>query len=203
VPKQGRIVASACGLGFFLLAVACQSRLEPAYDPLRQQVSEFAHTDAGPIVLAGFLALGTSLVLLAGLVVQAPPSQVGGRPARVEAAALFAAAVGLVFVTCFATDRGVEAAGEVAHRTVVGRVHDAGSAAVLVSILVAVAADAFRERSAALACIVISAALISSAVLFTLGDPLPGLRQRCLVACACLWEAVVLWRFWRRRPTSA
>lgn len=199
--RHGRIIASACGLGLFLLIVAGQPLLEPSYDPLRQEISEFVHTGAGPVALVGFLAWGSSLALLADLVFQAPSSR-DRRAARIEAIALVAAALGLLLVSCFATDRGVEVAGAVTHRTVVGRIHDAGSALVTASILVAVIADALRERRAALACSVIAAAIISSAVLFALGDPLPGLRQRCLVACACLWQAVVLHHLWVRTPTS-
>ncbi|HSC21401.1 MAG TPA: DUF998 domain-containing protein [Solirubrobacterales bacterium] len=196
--KRLRIVASFCGLGFFLLVVAVQSLLEPSYDLLRQQISEFAHTSDGPLLLAGFLVWGASLLLLAGLITHAPTRR---GAILVEVVALLSAAFGLLLITCFATDRGVEVAGTVTDRTVTGRIHDASSAVISVSILVAVVADAFRERSAGLACIVISVAVTSSAVLFSLGDPLPGLRQRCLVGCACLWQAVVLWRLWRLSPT--
>jgi hypothetical protein len=107
-----------------------------------------------------------------------------------------------VLVICFATDRGAEVAATVTHRTTPGRIHDVGSALVTASILIAVIADAFRERSAGLTSAVIAAAVISSALLFALGDPLPGLRQRCLVACACFWQAAVLYRFWTRSATS-
>lgn len=200
--RQGRIVASALALGLFLLAVAVQPLLEPSYDPLRQEISEFAHTDYGAVVLVGFLAWGTSLGLLAGLVVHAPSPSGRHRAARLESIALVVAAFGLVLVTLFATDRGVEVAGVVTRHTVAGRLHDAGSALVAISILAAVLADAFRSRSAALASAVIAAAVGSSAVLFAIGDPLPGLRQRCLVACACVWQAVVLGRLRRRLPTS-
>jgi hypothetical protein len=203
VSRQGRIASSACGLGFFLLVVAVQPLLEPAYDPLRQEISEFVHDSDGVVALAAFLAWGASLGLLAGLVAQAPLSPDRRAAARTEAIALAAAAFGLLLVTCFATDRGVEVAGAITHRTMAGRIHDAGSALVTGSILVAVVADAVRERRAALACTVITAALASSAVLFALGDPLPGLRQRCLVASACLWQAVVLYRFWAWSSTSA
>lgn len=198
--RHGRILASAYGLGLFLLLVAVQPLLEPSYDPLLQEISEFAHTEFGAIALAGFLAWGVSLGLLAGLVASSPPDR--RLAARVESIALAVAAFGLVLVTFFATDRGVEVAGAVTHRTLSGRIHDTGSALITVSILAAVVAEALRRRSGVLACAVIAAALASSAVLIVLGDPLPGLRQRCLVACACVWQAVVLYRLWPQLPTS-
>jgi hypothetical protein len=202
VSGQGRIIASALTLGLFVLAVAVQPLLEPSYDPLRQEISEFAHTGLGAIVLAGFLAWGTSLGLLAGLVVQAPSSASFHRAAQVESTVLGVAAFGLVLLTLFATDRGVEVAGAVTRHTVAGRLHDTGSALVTVSVLVAVVADAFRSRNTALASAVIAAAIASSAVLLACGDPLPGLRQRCLVACAVIWQAVVIDRLRRQLLTS-
>lgn len=200
--RHRRIAASACGLGLFVLVVAVQPLLDRDYDPLRQEISEFAHAGFGAVALMGFLAWGASLVLLAGFVANAPSPPDRRFPARIESAALVVAAFGLALVTFFATDRGVEVAGAVTHHTVGGRIHDAGSALVTVSILTAVVADALRKRSAALACSVIAAAVVSSAVLLALGDPLPGLRQRCLVACACIWQAVVLYRLWTQLPTS-
>ncbi|MGN6558758.1 MAG: DUF998 domain-containing protein [Solirubrobacterales bacterium] len=197
-----RIAASACGLGLFLLAVSVEPFLEPSYDPLRQEISEFAHTNLGAVALAGFLAWGFSLGLLADLVARAPLPPRSGLAARIESVALVGAAFSLILVTVFATDRGVEVAGVVTHRTVSGRIHDLGSGFVTASILVAVIADAFRERRGSVSAVVISAAVISSVVFFALGDPLPGLRQRCLVAWACLWQAVTLCRFWKWFPTS-
>lgn len=182
--------------------VTIQPLLDPSYDPLRQEISEFVHTGLGAFTLAGFLAWGASLGLLADLIAHAPSPPGRRLPTRIEAIALVAAAFGLMLVTFFATDRGVEVAGAVTHRTVGGQVHDIGSGLVTASILGAVIADAFRERRGAFATIVIAAAVISSVVFFALGDPLPGLRQRCLVTCACLWQTVVLCRSWTRFPTS-
>jgi hypothetical protein len=202
VSRHGRILASACGLTLFLAVVGAQPLLESSYDPLRQGISEFVHTDAGGLDLLGFLAWAFSLAILLALIVASSQQLARLSAARAEAAGLGAAVAGLLLVACFATDRGVEVAGEITRATAVGRIHDAGSALITGGILLAVIADGFRKRDPRLACGVIAAALISSGVLFWLGDPLPGLRQRCLVACACLWQGVVLFRLWGDDPTS-
>jgi hypothetical protein len=199
--RQARILASACGLGLFLGAVVAQPLLEPAYDPLRQEISEFVHTGVGAVAATAFGAWAVSLVALASLVGASAESGAFSRAARFEAAALLAAAVGLGLVALFATDRGAEIAGAVTETTSAGRVHDIGSGLTSIAIFVAIVADAGRERDRLLAAAVISAALLSSSILFTSGDPLPGLRQRCLVACAGLWQAVVLYRLWTRAST--
>jgi hypothetical protein len=202
VSKHGRIVASALLLGLFLVSVVVQSLLEPAYDPLRQGISEFVHTGSGASALVGFLAWAGSLALLASLVARAPRPSRGRRLARFETGLLLGAVFGLVLVIGFATDRGAEAAGEVTQRTGAGRVHDIGSGLVALALAAAVILDGIRARAIALTCSILAAAVCSSAVLFALGDPLPGLRQRCLVGCACLWQAVVLRRLWGEAPTS-
>lgn len=199
--RQGHILASACSLVFFLVLVAVQPLLEPSYDSLRQGISEFMHTDAGPVVLGGFGAWAVSLALLGGLLGGEQGSG-RSRQARLEAGSLYAAAAGLGLVAVFATDRGAEAPGIVAQTTTAGRLHDVGSGLITVAFLAAVAADAFREREIRLAGTVIGAAVLSSVFLFALGDPLPGLRQRCLVACACIWQIAVLRRLWLDRATS-
>jgi Protein of unknown function (DUF998) len=201
VSRHGGIVASAYGLAAFLVVVAVQPLLEPSYDPLRQGISEFVHTGAGGLDLFGFLSWAFSLAILAGIVATAPRERGRGRAREAEAAGLGAAAVGLLLVACFATDRGAEAAGEVTHATAAGRIHDLGSALVAAGVLLAVLAEGGRGADCRLALATIAAAALSSAVLFALGDPLPGLRQRCLVTCACAWQAVVLRRLWRE-PTS-
>jgi hypothetical protein len=171
--------------------VAAQPLLEPSYDPLRQQISEFVHTSAGTIVLAGFLAWGASLLFLAGVVTGVSPSPGSRLLPRAEGAALVAAAFGLVLVTCFATDRGAEVAGAVTHRTTAGHIHDVGSGVVLAGILAAAVADAFRERSAALACIAISTAVASSALLFALGSTIGCTRPPSTSAAKTLAGTIV------------
>lgn len=200
--RQGRILASACFLVLFLAIVVAQPLLEPSYDPLRQEISEFVHTGASAVVLIGFVSWAVSLGLLAGLISRESTEGDRRRLTHIEVAALLAAVAGLGLVTLFATDRGAEVAGAVTARTTAGRLHDAGSALITLAMPVAVVADGFRQRDLRLATVVIGAAVCSGATLFALGDPLPGLRQRFLVASACCWEAAVLLRTWLQDPTS-
>lgn len=201
--RQERRFAAASGLALFLVIVAAQPLLEPSYDPLRQGISEFVHTDSRAVVLIGFVAWAVSLAALASVLSGDEAGDGRGASTRLEVASLLAAAMGVGLVTLFATDRGAEVAGAVTETTTSGRLHDVGSALITIAILTATLANALRERDPCLAAAVIAAALCSSAVLFALGDPLPGLRQRCLIACACTWQVAVLWRLQPRPVTSS
>jgi len=189
------IVASIVGLAIFLLLVVAQPLIEPAYDPLRQGVSEFLHTDSGWLDSVGFLAWASSLAIFAALLVSVTGD--AERSSRLPAVALGVAVLGLVLVTIFPTDRGSAIAAEVVRSTTPGRIHDIGSALVSVGIFAAVLADGRRRENRVLSFWVIAVALVCSAVLLLLGDPLPGLRQRCLIAGAALWQLIVLRRLWR------
>jgi hypothetical protein len=203
VSNHSRIGASAFFLGLFLASVVAQPLLEPSYDPLRQGISEFVHTGSEVVALVGFLAWACSLALLALLVTGASGQSGDTRHARLEAALLVGAALGLLVVACFATDRGVESAGVITQTTATGRVHDIASGLITLALAAAVLLDGIRTRAIGLTCSIFAAAVGSSAVLFILGDPLPGLRQRCLVACACLWQAVALRRLWSGEPPTS
>jgi Protein of unknown function (DUF998) len=201
--RQRWIVASAFGLALFLLIVASLGLLEAGYDPLRQRISELIHTGGGRLVQVGFLAWAFSLVVLGGLVVTSPSDLGRQRTTVLAAAGLGMAVAGLLLVACFATDRGAEVAGEVVHATSAGRLHDIGSTLVAAGISLAVlACGIWRRDFRLLGAIIAAAAVLSGALLLGLGDPLPGLRQRCLVACACFWQAMVLLRLRASGPTS-
>lgn len=176
--------------------------MEADYDPLRQTISEFVHTDGGGLARLAFLVWAGSLAILAALLAIAAATRQRRRALRLEVTGLGAAVVGLLLVTCFATDRGAEVAGEVTGATTGGGIHDLGSALVSLGISLAVLADAARSRNFRLAGVVLSAVLVSSVVLLALGDPLPGLRQRCLLVAACFWQAILLWRLRRGGLTS-
>jgi hypothetical protein len=202
VARQWWIIASAASLGLFIaIAVSLGLLVEPSYDPLRQGLSELVHSGAAPLAVLGFLAWAISLAALARLIA-GPFAQLDRpRPCLIEAITLCVAAAALLLVAFFETDRGMNEPGVITMSTTTGRIHDLGSALVAASILIAITVDALRERDPRLALGVIGTALVSSTTLFVLGDPLPGLRQRCLVAAACAWQLAVLHRL-SRRPTS-
>jgi Protein of unknown function (DUF998) len=202
--RRGWILASACGLGLFLALVAAQPLLAASYDPLRQGVSEFVHADGGRLVTVAFLAWAFSLLVLGHLVATEAGPRDGSRWMKVEGWAFAAAALGLFVVSIFDTDRGAERAAVVTDATTAGALHNVGSALTSVAIFAALTVEAVSRRRSrrALALSFLLAALASSAVLFALGDPLPGLRQRFLVLAASLWQAVLLRLLWTGSVTS-
>jgi hypothetical protein len=97
-------------------------------------------------------------------------------------------------LACFSTDRGAEAPGLVAHTTSAGQVHDGASAFTALGILVAALLGAVRRSGwiRVLTSVLVAIGLISSLALLAAGDPLAGIRQRALLATACLWQAAWL-----------
>lgn len=189
---------AAAGLAAFAVVVITQGLVpRVSFDPLHQTISEYTHTPAGALMPVGFLAWAVSWAVLAG---PATPSG-GGSTARLsmlQRAAFAGAAVGLVSVACFATDRGLAEPGVVGHTTTEGGIHDAASALVTVSILVAALTGAALRggRVKALTLLLLSAVCVADVLMLALGDPLPGVRQRILVVAGCLWQALWLAGLW-------
>ena len=179
---------SIAGLLVFAATIATQQPLVSSFDPARQMLSEYVHTRLGALAVAGFVAWGISLAAAAGLTIVAASRR--GWMARLQAGALLAAAVGILLVACFPTDRGLAAPGVVTEATVAGQVHDAASAGATACVLLAalLGAARFPGRIRTLSLVLLSVALAASAVLLGIGDPLPGLRQRLLLAAACVWQ---------------
>jgi hypothetical protein len=180
---------SAVSLATFVVAVSMQPLLVPAYDPLRQQISEYVHTSAGPVMVAGFLAWSISLAALGALL--SSERRPGLRwLSSAQVASLFCAAAGAALLACFATDRGARVRGVVTRGTTHGQIHDLASGVVTVGILLAALTGAAQSRgwlrTATVA--LLGVGLASSLAFLAIGDPLPGLRQRVLVASACLWQ---------------
>ena len=160
------------------------------FNPSRQQVSEYVHSSAGALMTVGFLAWSLSLVALAGLTFAAARSRgEWGRLAPLQSCALLLAAAGIGLLACFPTDRGIEVAGAVTNATFTGHVHDAASALSTVSLLVAALAGALRRSSIrVLTLALVVTGIACSIALLTIGDPVPGIRQRVLLATGCLWQ---------------
>jgi hypothetical protein len=196
MPIRAWIQISAAGLLVFAVTVATQGIVVGGFDPAEQTISEYVHS-AGATIVVGFLAWSISLLALAGLTFAVARGCSGrDRLTWLQAGALLGAAVGVALLALFPTDRGAEVPGAVTHTTVAGQVHDAASALVAVGILVAAVIGAVRYdgsiRALSLSLVAIGAA--SSVAMLAIGDPLPGVRQRVLVAAGCLWQAVCLLR---------
>ncbi|HEX5594074.1 MAG TPA: DUF998 domain-containing protein [Solirubrobacterales bacterium] len=192
LPFPALIWTSAVGLTIFVAMVATQGIWVVDFDPARQQVSEYVHAGAGAVAVVAFLAWAVSLMALAGATLSSAGDD---RLACLQASALLCAALGVILLACFPTDRGAEIPAAVTHATAAGRVHDLASALTTVSILLAAITSAVRVRGS-LGTLILGLmvlALSSSVILLALGDPLPGIRQRALLGAGCIWQATWLW----------
>jgi Protein of unknown function (DUF998) len=182
---------AAGGLAAFVTVTLLQHALVPRLSPARHMISEYANAKAGALMVAGFLAWSASLLATAAIARRAAV------PHRAPLALLLGlAALGLLLVACFATQTSAGALPPGVHRTLGGRLHDAGSAvatlALLASALVAGAAIRTRRFRAASAALLLGGVGLAVALLLA-GDPWPGIRQRALVATACAWQGLLLW----------
>lgn len=196
------IAVAGSGLAAFVVIVATQGLWPGAsFDPAHQTISEYAHTSAGALMAVGFLAWALSWAVLAGPGLAPPLSSSSPRLLSVQRIAFAATAIGLVLVTCFATDRGLVQPEIIVHSTTGGGIHDTASALVTVGILVAALTGAalVGGRVRTLTLLLLSIAVAADVLMLALGDPLPGIRQRILVIASCLWQALWLATLWPMR----
>ncbi len=196
------ITVAGSGLAAFVVIVATQGLLPGAsFDPVHQQISEYAHTPAGALMAVGFLAWALSWAVLAGPGSALPPGSSPRRLLSGQRIAFATTAIGLVLVTCFATDRGLVQPGVIVHSTTGGEIHDTASALVTAGILVAALTGAalVGGRVRTLTLLLMSIAVAVDVLMLTLGDPLPGIRQRILVIASCLWQGLWLATLWPKR----
>jgi hypothetical protein len=187
------IVVAISGLTAFVAIVATQGLLPAAsFDPVHQTISEYAHTSAGALTAVGFIAWALSWTALAGPGSAPSPDRSSPQLLTLQRIAFAGAAIGLILVACFPTDRGLVEPGVVLSATTEGRIHDAASALVTVGILVAALTGAVLVggRVRALTLLLMSIAFATDVLMLALGDPLPGIRQRVLVTAGCLWQAL-------------
>jgi hypothetical protein len=205
MPVSKWIWVSAAGLAAFVVVVATQSLLAPGFDSARQMISEYVHTSDGPLMTVGFLAWSVSLAALAYLTVVAERWGEDGLMAQAQQACLLVAAVSVLLLACFATDRGAQIPGAVTRATAAGHLHDAASTLASVSLLAAVLIGVRRCHGAAHVptLLLLALGLASVLVLLAAGDPVPGIRQRALVATACLWQAFWLWELGNRAGATS
>ena len=174
------------GLAVFFAILVAEHLLNPSLDPLQHQVSEYARTDSGALMMAGFAAWSLSLAATAVLA--------GWRGDRPLATLLVSAAAGMLMTALFPTQTS---AGELPagnSLTLTGHLHDLGSGLTTVTLLGAAAwtstraSRALRFASAAL----LLGALVVSVALLTVGPSVGGLRQRLLLLFGCAWQLAFL-----------
>jgi hypothetical protein len=175
-------ISGLCLAGF-VLAVVGEHALEPSLSPVRSVISEYARTGAGDGMRLGFAAWAVSIASLACVT--------GRLGRRVVAAGLAVGAVGDALVCAFTTQAVEARVPEGVARTLTGRLHDVGGELLIGGLSVAVMATA-RGPEGRRALLPVAVAGVLSVVLLATGDPMPGLRQRVVVAGAVAWQALLL-----------
>lgn len=180
---------SLSGLIFFLACAVVEHVVNPSLDPARHQVSEYAHTSSGVVMVTGFLAWAISLAALAAALFRS-------WRVRLLPCLLVIAAVGLVLVSAFGTQT---VAGELPPGTSLGtggRLHDVGSGLTTAALLAATIATAASHRAPASlrrqTALLLFAGVVASAVMLGIGASVGGARQRLLILCACCWQYLLL-----------
>lgn len=169
----------------FLAALALEHVLAPDLGVERDRISEYAVRGVGELMVGGFVAWAVAMAtsaLLAGVVVRG----VRGIALR----GLLAVAAGGMLITAGFATQAVH--GEVpmgVPRTTEGHLHDLGSGAVLVALLLAVILSLGAVAGARVA----AAVAIATACVATFGLPLagvdaPALAQRMMVVITCFWH---------------
>lgn len=184
---EGRAVArvARAGIAGFVVVLVFEHLLAPELDVLRDRISEYAVRGVGWLMVLGFLAWAVALAasaLLARLAVDGPRG--------LALAGLLAIAAGGMLVTALFATQAVhsEVPAGVA-RTTAGRLHDAGSGAVFVALLLAALLSLVTvPRVRAVAVIAIAVAFLAPLALPLVGLEAPALAQRLAVLAACLWH---------------
>jgi hypothetical protein len=195
VRRQWLRRAAGIGLALFVLIVVLEHVLAPELSPANHTISEYANAGTSALALVAFVLWSASLAATAA-VIHHEAHEGPGRTARLALEVLLlAACAGLLLTAAFRTQA---IAGQVppdVARTTAGRFHDVGSGITTLALVGAVAAsiearasDGFR-RGAMLA---IVTAVATHGILLAVGPEVGGLRQRLLVAIACVWQAALL-----------
>lgn len=191
-PSLTRRVALA-GLGGFLVIVGALHLLEPALDPSRHVISEYANTRSGWLMSTALLCWASSLFATAVSLVW----PVRPRPLdRVAAGLLVVAVVGLLVAAVFRTQAIDGIVPPAVDRTTGGRLHDAGSGLSTVALFAAAATVALmegaRSRLGRVSLSLVVFATVVQVGLLIVGPEVGGVRQRLLVLGACAWQAALL-----------
>jgi hypothetical protein len=186
---------AAVGLAAFLLVVVVEHFVRPTLDPARHQISEYVHGSTGWLMTLGFLSWSLSLAATAVLVGRLN----GGRPMRI---ALIVAAAGMLVTACFATQTVAGRLPAGMSLDTSGRLHDIGSGATAVALLVAAVLGLRMrclQRLRAFTIAILVAAVSADVVLLAVGSDVGGVRQRALVAAGCAWQMALIFAAERGR----
>ncbi|HET6509754.1 MAG TPA: DUF998 domain-containing protein [Baekduia sp.] len=177
-----------CG---FVACVAVAQIAEPERGPLRHQLSELVHGNAGWVMDVG-LACWAIALGLAATTVLAHPARSDRAIAPGVAVLVGVAAIGVVVLALFPTQT---VAGELPRgvaRTTSGRLHDLGSGLVTAALAAAAiasgtAARRADRRFAMWVAVLLGVAALATVIGLLIGPSVGGVRQRAVVACALAW----------------
>jgi hypothetical protein len=184
----------------FVLTVGLEHLLEPSLDPLRHQVSEYANSPSGGLMVLGFVLWAASLAATAQLVKRRWRD-------LLLALALSLAALGIAIAAAFATET---VGGELSHGaelTTTGKLHNLGSGLTSLALIAAAVIVGLR-RSAPLPLRKATTGLLLACLVFNLallliGPSVGGLRQRLLLLAGCAWQLLLLYALRGAGPARA
>lgn len=185
--KRLAISVAACGMVVFAVIVAVECAINPALDPARHEVSEYVHARLGPLMTIGFVCWAASLAATSWAVLR-------GTGARLVAAGVGVACAGMLLTASFATQTSAGRLPPGETLTTVGRLHDIGSGTTTVALLFAalLSLKSFGGRFRQQVALLLIVLLCSDIALLAVGPQVSGLRQRILLAGACVWQLLAL-----------
>jgi hypothetical protein len=182
------VLVAVCGVVVFAVIVAAELAINPSLDPAQHEISEYVHAQLGPLMTVGFVFWAVSLGAMSWVLF----ARVG---ARLVATCLGVASIGMLVTATFATQTSAGKLPPGVTLTTTGRLHDIGSGLTTATLLLAallslrnLGGRRFRQQVAVLLVVLIS----SDIVLLVIGPEVAGVRQRVVVAGACIWQLLVL-----------
>lgn len=190
------------GMSGFVTCVVIAHVAQSSLDPASHMISEYARHDPRTVISVGFGLWAASLAASAVYIGRAWPANLASRALVVL---VLLGAVGVVVLASFRTQTS---AGEVvfgSRFSTYGRLHDAGSGLVAVALsagaCVTAASNMLPTRTRTAIVTGLLVAIGCQIALLSIGPEVAGVRQRFLLACALLWQAMLLNR--RSRVTDA
>lgn len=176
---------SRVGVALFIAALGLEHVLAPQLGVEHDRISEYAVRGVGWLMTGGFVAWAVALAATARL---AGDAIRGARGLALSGLLAVAATGMLVTAGCATQAVHGEVPADVA-RTTEGHLHDLGSGAVFVALVLALALSLHAVSDARIAAaIAIAVTCVAWLALPLIGLDVPALAQRMMVLAACAWH---------------